>query len=423
MGREARLSSDIAWQDGMLLSAAHMQFLSKRMESLAFYYSRSVLPFNWGLRSLSIDESQIKEGIYCVKEIDAILPDGRLLQFFDETPISLKLPSNESTINVCIGLTPEAELDHSAYEEHHVSTGDPDVDPILLQKTRPKLSLLSSGESIGNRILLARICFSDGGFVQNPYFPPTLQIQKEGTQYRFIHKLLTDTRKQIWHLSKIHQQSSPSNLAQQLERKVTLHALGGLLLSVNAVLKAECHPFSVYVELCHVLGHMDVLKDELRLAVLPDYQHLDSYASFEDLAKHIRAILDGLSATQYNVYHFNKSQSVFRLLMQESWLTEPLILGLEIKNQKHKLQVIEWMSTSLIGDVEQIRQIKKSRTIGAARSFLSEPPADIKRENSVFFSVNPKHIKPERELIIINRASRAMAPDNITLYLNNGEIL
>lgn len=419
MTAEVNLGSDIAWQDGMLLCASHMQFLSEKAGKLAFHHIHSAIPYGFGVRSFSIDKSQIENGYYCLEEIDAILPNGEVLQFFGEDSVILPLPTNAQEISVCVGLKTSSKLENRAYEEH-IDYSDENSEPVLLQKPEPTLSILLPSESLGNRILLSQMRFLHGRFVPKAYFPPCVQVSKNSFIESYVSTLLREVREHTLRLSKSYKTHTPSNLANQLERKITLHSLSAGLLAVDAVLKVGLHPFNIYLELCRLLGLMNALNEQLLPPVLPAYDHLNSYQSFKKVAKSIRSILDNLNSNSFNEYDFKKDQSGYRLVIQPEWNTKQITLGIKVENEEHRMEIIRWMMDCRIGHIDDLAFMKKSRTIGFSRTLLSDPPEALSQEDKVFFSVEAKKLQPNQILHLSNPASSVMEPEAIYLHVLTG---
>ncbi|NUB17000.1 type VI secretion system baseplate subunit TssK, partial [Azospirillum brasilense] len=87
---EARDIPDaIDWHDGMLLAPQHFQQQALRHERQLTYHVRQARPFHWGVVHLQVDRVQLVSGLVQVRELEAILPDGIVVDYragSDEPP-------------------------------------------------------------------------------------------------------------------------------------------------------------------------------------------------------------------------------------------------------------------------------------------------------------------------------------------------
>lgn len=421
---KAALDNQVVWQDGMLLSSGHMKHLSERMENLAFYHAKTPVPFHWGVRQIQSDDNQIEDGNFSLTAIDAVLPDGKVLQYTgDGQSISISLPAEEAESDICVGLLDPRESPHEDFVEYLDKYSDADAQPITLCKNRPVLSVIKNGEVLGNRIMLAQIKYLHGQFTLGKYYPPALQINKGSMQWEYVETLISGIRKKAKHLAKVHQETRPSNMEYRLERRFMVHALTAGLLTADAVLKAGSHPYHIYLSLCNILGQMAVLREDILPPVLHPFNHLNSYSSFREVGTHISLVLEGLSNNRYSIHVFDCQNGVYRLVMQKVWLGRSLILAIKAENQEQHLEVISWMMDCLIGNAEQLKKIKRTRTLGARRSFIKDPPSYLHQPDKVFFSIDPQDLQAGDELLITNHIGRAPAPERIELYFGEEQDL
>jgi len=70
----------IQWHDGMLLSPQHFQEADRRNERLLAHHMTHVAPYHYGVASFKWAEGTLVSGLFRVDEIEAIMPDGTLVQ-------------------------------------------------------------------------------------------------------------------------------------------------------------------------------------------------------------------------------------------------------------------------------------------------------------------------------------------------------
>ena len=94
----------VIWSEGMMLQPHHFQQQSRYHES-QLRYSRSLCrPHFWGISSIEIDKTHLKNGKFCVNTAEGILPDGSYFNFpsIDSLPIAIDV--NEDLLNTTIYL-------------------------------------------------------------------------------------------------------------------------------------------------------------------------------------------------------------------------------------------------------------------------------------------------------------------------------
>src|SRR5258708_17715929 len=65
----------------MLLAPQHLQQLAQRAEGLLYYHIRTATPYVWGVRRLEIEKALLASGIFRVRALEAIMPDGLVVSY------------------------------------------------------------------------------------------------------------------------------------------------------------------------------------------------------------------------------------------------------------------------------------------------------------------------------------------------------
>jgi type VI secretion system protein ImpJ len=83
---DARLIPDaVQWHEGMLLSPQHFQQADLHNQALQGYMTLVAAPYGWGVRRLRINEAALMAGRFAVTDLEAVMPDGLLVQHADDT--------------------------------------------------------------------------------------------------------------------------------------------------------------------------------------------------------------------------------------------------------------------------------------------------------------------------------------------------
>src|SRR5215469_18608130 len=80
----------IQWHEGMLLVPEHFQQMNARLEMLAGY-GLSCSPYQWGVRRFEYDANLLASGLVSVTELEAVLPDGLVVNIAEPGDLKLEL--------------------------------------------------------------------------------------------------------------------------------------------------------------------------------------------------------------------------------------------------------------------------------------------------------------------------------------------
>ena len=117
----------VVWSEGTLLTQQHFQQWQLFLEQQRIETMKMSEPYYWGVQSLSIDESALLNGVFRVKECQAIFPHGQLVMFNTEQSGELTCDlrddhADSSGIYLCIPLNQQiAGL--SGYSENKKQSG------------------------------------------------------------------------------------------------------------------------------------------------------------------------------------------------------------------------------------------------------------------------------------------------------------
>jgi type VI secretion system protein ImpJ len=100
------MKEKVVWYEGMLLRPQHFQRQERYLLDYFKSSLQSIAPYQWGVRSIKVDQGLLNEGAFGISRCEGILPDGTpfSLDEDDDIPVSLKLPSGSSNVLVFLGL-------------------------------------------------------------------------------------------------------------------------------------------------------------------------------------------------------------------------------------------------------------------------------------------------------------------------------
>ena len=89
MKRAKDIPAAINWHEGMLLTPQHFQQFAARQEDLVAYAAHAAAPYFWGVHRL--DLLLQPEGLLQVRELEAVMPDGLIVELDPEQKPALEI--------------------------------------------------------------------------------------------------------------------------------------------------------------------------------------------------------------------------------------------------------------------------------------------------------------------------------------------
>jgi predicted component of type VI protein secretion system len=171
--------------------------------------------------------------------------------------------------------------------------------------------------------------------------------------------------------------------------------------------------------LCGLLGHLSTLGFELTMENSVPYDHNDLNNTFIQFRNLIFRILDESIGEKYHAIPFERQGNVFRIKINKQWLDQPLIIGITVRGDKTDIDVVNWISSSLIGSEDEIIIMKKQRTLGIQRKRINKDTNFPVTLDTIYYSLETQSVKADQALVILNPSDYApdVIPASINLYV------
>jgi type VI secretion system protein ImpJ len=432
----------IQWYEGMLLAPQHFQQSARRQELLVQYASLLVSPYCWGVRRLSIDTKLLPSGTYRILDLEAVLPDGSVVThrpedgrelMVDLTAFEEQLRQGELGIHLVLpARTPSgsktAKARYDAFAGPPVSdenTGDGDV---LVALLRPSLSLFA-GDTAPPKyesIPLSKVRMDEEAHVVSDFIAPTMTVGLRSSLGDLCAHLVGRLREKAMFVSEqVRAPSAVLDMPLMVENRSRMQSLVTGLPALEALLSTgTAHPFTVYIALCSLAGHLAALGTSLLPPVFPAYNHADPRASFEEVVGFcLRMTNEGIPET-YTPYPFQLKDRIFSLGFDGSWAERRLVLGMRTSTGVSEKEMIAWGDECLIGSESVVPSLRDKRIRGAQRQFVEKDQELVPVRGVVLFTlrVDAEFIKPGEQLQILNfgERGRTFSPLEIVLYVKRG---
>ncbi|HLD95825.1 MAG TPA: type VI secretion system baseplate subunit TssK [Alphaproteobacteria bacterium] len=433
-----KLPDRVQWHEGMLLSPHHFQQADHRVHNLLSYQLSQLFPHGYGFSHLEIDTLVLSSGIVRVLHVEAIMPDGLVVEFEAAKNGDLSVDLSELkdygkekdiTIYLCVPQTPTPLSEvtgewprYDSIESHDVLDENTLDNPLYIPRLRPKLTLIAAEHPPARFVSLPflKVSYTHDGFVEKTYFPPVLNIKDLKQVHERLIALCQNTREKASYLAE--QLSGHSGNVLVLEMN---HQLQSLLMCLPELelwsQEAFVHPLKLYEILVRAYGYLSRLKPSVSLAPALSYRPFELYECFTWVFDAIENLLKALDQT-YTAISFVQRERLFSLQMLDMYLEEDLLLGIRIPANLSESQIRQWIQEAVIACDSHVETVRVQRIAGSEREVLSShewqnlmPARDV-----IFVRIkkDSSFIKPLEHLNIFNPSDTTLnRPLEISLFV------
>ena len=434
------LPDAIQWHEGMLLVPQHFQQMALRQEALLHYHMGVASPFHWGVRRFAHDAVLLAGGLFRVREIEAVLPDGLLVSLtgedsedleLDLAPLIDQMREGPITIHLAVAARrPSAAAQNGAQTRYRSVPGEDVVDEntgdgwVQIPRLRPRLTLVA-GDAPSSRyctLPIARVTYGSDLFTLTDYIPPTLAVPVRSEIGAICSRIARMLREKGTFLAEeLRTRHYDMGTSLVLDNRSKIQSLVEGLPALEANLHTgRSHPFTLYHSLCLIAGHVATLGSIPVPPVFAPYDHNDPRPAFDAVHDYIvRMIEEGIHETFLRL-QFSFDDGAFFRTIDPSWLDDSSILiGVRGKGKVREKQVTAWMEEALIGSEPVIRSLRERRILGARRRVAQEGAAYITGSEMIPFEIDitPEFIRGGMPLQIVDMGDVANVVEEIVLFV------
>jgi type VI secretion system protein ImpJ len=255
----------------------------------------------------------------------------------------------------------------------------------------------------------------DGGVVSTNFLPPFITLDEHSKIFALCREMAQIIRNKVSYFS---------DRKDNYSRTTTDETMSCLRLLIQAALPLEAiihingiQPFEVYKCLLWVVAKVVSINPTQLIPRLPIYDHNNLFNTFDSLLQYARNILDHLKQ-QYEIIHFTKEGSVFKLAMKKEWLEKDEIsIGIQKAFSTSDDEILAWIGGALIASESMFSIIRDKRVLGAERKILERGAYITQPNGMTIISVKTKtaYIKPLEKLCLSN-PSPNVVPGEVVLY-------
>ncbi|HMP59214.1 MAG TPA: type VI secretion system baseplate subunit TssK [Gemmatales bacterium] len=336
----------VHWHEGMFIRPHHFQAAHTYMTSLVARSEKWNSHYNWGLRSIELDETALANSRLVIRSLRARLHDGTPVSIPEDATLlerNLKpVFERESSVVALLGLPamhsgrPNVSksdtdghrylIETNAIEDENTGQNPQDIDIRLLNLRL----LLSTDDVQGYETLpIARIIKSAAAEgapeLDLSYIPPVLSTDAwKPLNTEVLHKVFDRVGRKLSLLAdQIVNRGITFDSQAQGDRKTfeQVRVLNEASALFNTLFFAEgVHPFNAYAELCRLVGQLAILGAQRRPPDLPRYDHDDLGKCYYTALRHIDDLLNIIEEPIYKERPFIGSGLRMQVALETSWL-------------------------------------------------------------------------------------------------------
>lgn len=427
----------VCWYEGMAMLPQHFQLQALRNEMLPAMLARCANPGFWGVNHLHIDEAALCAGMLRILRLEAIMPDGTPVEYdisrdspleFDCQHLLPAAPDSEHILWLALPPLNRAgqwQLMNDRYRSTN-SAPMPDLSsgefPESISLWQPAPRLVYQHERADLICLpLLQIVYTEAGFRQSDWFPPSPSVSEESYLSRNTRQLCLQAREKILFLSREMQ------LAQQSQRTndwlwltLSLQSIQGALPLLESLINGgRPHPEDLYRALCLFLGLTAILTQDKTLPLLPTFDYQNMQPAFASLFTMLKNQLAHIHR-RYQRINFSRLDNMFSLQLPANiHAGEQVVIGL-LMPAGSTFRAESWLQKSLIASQPFLAVLRRQRMHGMTLAPLSaEQHGDWEVDSSIALftlTLTTQWFEKETPLVIAPLHETDDMPQRIMLY-------
>lgn len=315
------------WKEGLYMMPQHFQALERHFEEEVDQRLGALHPHGFGVAELEIAPDALTRGLYEVRRLVAVMPDGLLVQIGPEHPskaavvmangalsgggpkaeVYLAVPSNATRGSSSYAGEPGAAGARLVRVTHPTPDAYGTAEDAELELVRPNVQLLLGSEDRANYVTLklAELEVNEAGalVVSERYVPPCLSTTASQALTRRLSGLVTLAAAKQTALAGRYRGRSTSLVEFGSVDMVTFWYLYTLNASVpvlqHLASTGRAHPERLYLTLTELVGRLATFEPQRKPKDLPRYEHLQLAESLYPIFDQLSELLATVIAQQY----------------------------------------------------------------------------------------------------------------------------
>ncbi len=446
-----RVPEPVQWSEGMPLSPQHFQQSDLYWNARLRHQMLLLDPHCWGVLELKLDESAIPAGKIVVRSLQAVMPDGLIVQYpaidqadtleldvsthsviLDNKPLRVQLAVPVRTVGAASSTGSIQRYDSMPGAlERDENTGE---GAVPVRRLRARMSLLPGSQLAAKYVALPLLEIKrdiGGHFSLTGYHPPMLRISASGflgetglqTQ---LERLAAAIRSKARELLGATDETTPS-ITNNYQRHIVRQLVQALPPFELLARTPTTHPFQACIALAALEGHMAGVATDPMPMLLPLYRHEDAAPGLFGAIRHLSSLVAKLSAA-YAVMLFDRPRDeLFTCELPPGMRPDRLIVEIKPRTGQSAREAGQWLRQAFIGSAALIPILRQRRIFGGrVRPLAGADLAALGVQSGSFYEIANQALQQGEKLVPviqkdvplhIEGEDAATAPAAIVLYI------
>ncbi|WP_233832498.1 type VI secretion system baseplate subunit TssK [Paraburkholderia sp. ZP32-5] len=433
-------SAKVLWGEGLFLRPQHFQRQDAYHEARLFESVQAIQPYNWGVRSVRIDQDALGSNILRVGALSLVFPDGTLYSapHADDLPPPIALDTlpegiAEFTFYLALHQIRETGSNHvpdrnagfvARFVAEQTSVADQYTDAALadIMFLKHNVKLIAHSEPRDQLLSLplvrVRRTATSGFELDESFVPPGLAIEASPLLLQKLRQLIDALQAKVNALYGFHREPT-KNIIEFRSGDIAsfwlLHTASGAFATLAHLYQhSALHPERLFQELLRLAGQLMTFSKGYALADLPAYRHDDPGPGFARLDTIIRELLETVISTQYFAIALEEVRPSFHIGRLDSGkIDEKTTFYLAVSANMPAVELFEAVPARFkVGAPDDVDKLVLSAMPGVRLLYTPQvPPAIPVRPGACYFSIEPRGALYER--MVQSRSAMVYVPAGI----------
>lgn len=316
----------LVWNEGLFITQHHFQQLDRYHEANLNERLRAVVPFDWGIADLEIDERALSAGQFKINRLLAVLPDGSALSLGeagDSLParaIEASLGANGRTFEVYVALAQENEGQPNIELENKPGAHSRWT---RVQQAVPDLNTGAGEQQVGFARPNVRILFGDerrDGFdvirvaelardatgavvIKDGFIAPVLRVRSSPVLVNGLRRILAAMTTRQRALAEMRRQRNAAAVdfqASDAAKFLLLNTINQLIPVITHIVdRGTAAPEDAYLALAQLIGQLCTFTVNEDPTTIPRFNYLDLGGTFAPMFERAIAMLSTAISERY----------------------------------------------------------------------------------------------------------------------------
>jgi len=397
----------IVWNEGMLLSPQHFQQWDNYHEELMNSRVRSVLPFEYGVLDLQVNNEAVANGNFQITVCHAVLPDGLMINVPDAEavpdlrPVKDHFHPEQEKLGVHLAI-PARKMGEANFQANGAKsnanlrylqegalvkdeTSGTNEQPLAYAKSNLRIIFDDELRDGFTSIKIAELERTPTGHlkISEEYIPPILKVSGSMWLVNMLRQLVEILITKSGSLGEQRRQRNAS-LADFTTSEV---AIFWLLHTINSSIPMMAHyfrspllhPEKLYLEMAGLAGKLMTFTIEFHPKDIVKYDHDDLYFTFYSLSTQLKELLETVIPSRCVPIILEKTRETLYVgRIEDERLLKEAGFYLAVRAQMPESKLIEGVPRVVkIASRDVIDSVIGSALPGVVLTYANPPPAPI----------------------------------------------